>query len=249
MLLGVVTLALMSVVPVGQSAQADSQPSVGRASALTPTAPPQGRAWIQGLVRTQGGQFLDGVDVQAFPVGTRDSPAASALTYADPDTGRAHGYYRLYWLKPGFYELQVSSLDGLFEPVWTEPVRVRSRQVLDLAPIVVSVRPQETQAKARLSDRTIRKNQTTKVLTRIRAVGDSADLRGTARLQKGKKLIAKTKVTPSDSGEVRFKVKGRRLGVGVHKLVVVFRSGSEWLADSRSGALRLRVAKQRPNAR
>lgn len=87
------------------------------------TAPPAGRAWIQGLVVDRAGHRLDDVVVQAFDATevARDpdaDPVSSWITYADPADGPAHGFFRLYVPqgRGAVYEVRFSSPDDHADP-------------------------------------------------------------------------------------------------------------------------------------
>ena len=91
---------------------------------VAPAAPPQGRAWLEGLVVDQAGRPLDNVVVQAFDAFDDDpdaAPVATWITYADPADGPAHGFYRLYVPQgsDAVYDIRFSSAEGTRDPYRT----------------------------------------------------------------------------------------------------------------------------------
>ncbi|VXC22938.1 Ig-like domain-containing protein [Nocardioides sp. AX2bis] len=116
-------LGFVAGVAAGPVAAAPPDAVAGTGLLATPDAPPQGRAWLEGLVVDQAGRRLDDVVVQAFDVDDLAAdadaePVSSWLTYADPADGPAHGFYRLYVPqgRTASYEVRLSSPEGAADP-------------------------------------------------------------------------------------------------------------------------------------
>jgi hypothetical protein len=105
---------------VGPVAAAPSG-AAGTSLLATPDSPPEGRAWLEGLVVDQAGRPLDNVVVQAFDALDDDpgaDPVATWITYADPADGPAHGFYRLYVPQGDdvVLDIRFSSPEGTLDP-------------------------------------------------------------------------------------------------------------------------------------
>lgn len=122
---GALTAALVPGLGVGLGPAAGPVAAAAPASAAAllaaPDSPPQGRAWLEGLVVDQAGRPLDNVVVQAFDARDDDpdaDPVATWITYADPADGPAHGFYRLYVPQgeDAAFDVRFSSPEGSFDP-------------------------------------------------------------------------------------------------------------------------------------
>ncbi|MFC6345145.1 carboxypeptidase-like regulatory domain-containing protein, partial [Nocardioides hankookensis] len=161
--IGVASHAVPDSVDASTLAVAADQGSSYR---LMPTRPERGHAWIEGTVVNRAGRFLDGIDVEAYDVDDlRGDPVASWQTYEDPEGGPEHGWFRLYGLTPGTYELRFSSAPGTprkvrYRSVWSRPVTVGNREIEQLGSTAVTlVTKVPARLTASLTDATVRPSQ------------------------------------------------------------------------------------------
>jgi hypothetical protein len=127
LLLGPVVLPSPSGLALSHGATPKTAPAI---------APPAGSTWITGVLTDQAGHRLDGVNVEAWPVGAATAPAASALTYGGRRFNAApgHGFFRLEVPSDRAYRIAFSALGGhedgdAFRMMWNgshRPIMVRA---------------------------------------------------------------------------------------------------------------------------
>jgi hypothetical protein len=105
LLLGPVVLQSPSGLALAHGATPKTAPAI---------APAPGSTWITGVLTDQAGHRLDGVNVEAWPVGGATAPAASALTYGGRRFNAApgHGFFRLEVPSDRAYRIAFSALGG-----------------------------------------------------------------------------------------------------------------------------------------
>lgn len=210
--------------------------------------PHRGNAWVQGVI-TDGatGRALDNIEAQAFPADdTSGAPAATSLTYESPDGSTSHGFYRLYGLAPGDYQLRFLSLDGRYVKA-SASVTVGNRQI---AKLDIEMKRAMTSTTTSAS---LRSSQIT-TLDRGRVVvtvaGGPRGATGDVEVRDGRRVLGSDTLGPGDSGTVTVSL--HRLDTGTYSVRAYFLGSRSLKPSSTAKAMTLRVTRprhhHRPNA-
>ena len=194
---------------------------------------------IEGVVADQFGRFVDDVEVVATR-GSRQVPAASALTYAsDTDGGPQHGYFFLEVGRKGKFTVTLSKPG--YRTVVLEQVRIRrTGQTVDLGEVEVpKLFATTTEASAHKRTVTTRQHGEADVTVRTKATKRPT---GDLEVREGGRVVGEGSLRGSDRGDLTIELD--RLPKGSHRLRAYF-LGTDELKPSASATFTLVVTRSR----
>lgn len=197
------------------SASAGLSSDAGQLLVLAPTEPPEGKAWLEGVLTDQAGHPLDGVNVEAWRVDTVEPEmVASNFTYAgDPDDGRHdHGVFRLEVPIQAEYEVLFSTdrgeedgdrfrMDTYVAPNGNDTIKVGTRKTRNLGTTEIArVDAQPSTTRAKLAPTKVKVGKAGKITVTV-ACKNVAPVTGKVTVAIGGKKVART-LTERNQGTV-----------------------------------------------